>query len=170
MNRGQIALDVFDYADHRAYLADWLAEARRHDARVSHRWFAHRLGTTDPSALRHVISGRRPIAEERVGLFCRALGLEGEAEAYFRALVAAAQAQSPELAELARGRLAALRARRGTPEPELLGYTVAVPESRLADLRRLWSEVQRLAQAADGDRVVHVTMALAPSARAEPSC
>src|SRR5690349_8932600 len=64
VDRAQIGLDVFDYGNFREYLVDWFEAAQRLDSRVSHRWFAQRLGSSNPSVLHNVISGRRSLTDE----------------------------------------------------------------------------------------------------------
>jgi uncharacterized protein (TIGR02147 family) len=115
VDRAQIELDVFDYGNFREYLADWFEAAQRLDARVSHRWFAQRLGSANPSVLLNVIQGRRSLPEDRVDAFIEVLGLQGANADYFRALVAFAQAPSRSAADAAFATLAELRTRRRAP-------------------------------------------------------
>jgi len=112
-SRVAVDLDVFDYADFRRFLRDWLDLARLSDPRVSHRWFAtQRLHVSDPSALKHVLTGRRRITSNRIGDFAVALDLYGDEAEYFRALVEWAQATSQPVADAAHGRVVELRSRR----------------------------------------------------------
>jgi uncharacterized protein (TIGR02147 family) len=104
-----VSLDVFAYTDFRAFLRDWLAAARATDPKVSHRWFARRLGSTNPSSLSHVIEGRRPIGPERVEAFVAALELHGDEAEYFRALVDESNAATPAASSAAYARVAELR-------------------------------------------------------------
>ena len=115
MDRAQIGLDVFDYGNFREYLADWLEAARGVDPRVSHRWFAKRLGSANPSVLLNVISGRRSLSDDRVDDYVEVLGLTGVDADYFRALVAFAQAPNRAAADAAFATLAELRTRRRAP-------------------------------------------------------
>jgi uncharacterized protein (TIGR02147 family) len=103
------AIDLYDYTDFRAFLRDWIEGARAADRKVSHRWFARKVGSTNPSSLSHVIEGRRPLRPERVEAFVAALALHGDEAEYFRALVDEAHAATPAAASAAYARAAELR-------------------------------------------------------------
>jgi uncharacterized protein (TIGR02147 family) len=108
-----VDLDVFEYSDFRRFLVDWLELARKADPRVSYRWFAtQRLHVADPSALKHVLTGRRRISPARIGDFAAALDLYADEAEYFRALVEWAQSGSQHAADAAHARVVALRSRR----------------------------------------------------------
>lgn len=108
--------DVFAYARYRKYLSDWFDAKKAANRRLSHRWLARELGTRDPSVLVNILSGRRPITDERIEPFVRVLGLEGARADYFRALVAFEDATSEEAALRAWAALADLRTRE---QPEI---------------------------------------------------
>lgn len=103
--------DVFDYGDFRRYLSDWFEAAQRRNPRLSHRWFASRIGTENPSVLANVLAGRRALAPSRVADFCRVLELDGIEAEYFRALVEFGQAEDRAAADRAWATLAELRQR-----------------------------------------------------------
>ncbi len=78
---------VYDYVDHRAFLRDWVAAKKVAQPTYSHRVFARRAGTKNPSLLGQVIRGRRNLTEATLVGFVRALKLDREQQAYFRMLV-----------------------------------------------------------------------------------
>lgn len=116
VDRRRIELDVFDYGNFRKYLEDWFAAARRVDRRISHRWFAQRLHSSNPSVLLNILRGRRPLPADRIDEFAAVLGLDAAEAAYFAALVAFAQAESPDARSAAFARVAELRTRRRAAE------------------------------------------------------
>jgi uncharacterized protein (TIGR02147 family) len=109
-------INVYEYADFRRYLKDWFEAKKANNARFSHRAFARRLGSTDPSLLTNVISGRRALTAERTEDFARVLGLEGDEAEYFRLLVRFGQAATPAERERAHAEMAVLRGRIEAPE------------------------------------------------------
>jgi uncharacterized protein (TIGR02147 family) len=130
MDRGSIPVSVFDYDDFRKFLGDWLEAARAADPRVSHRWFAQRLGSTNPSALSHIVKNRRPLTEDRVPAFARILGLDATEAEYFAALVAFGQAETAAAADAAFATLTELRTRRsaaGVPDAFAFFGSWAIP-------------------------------------------
>jgi uncharacterized protein (TIGR02147 family) len=111
-----LSLDIYDYADARIYLRDWFEDKKAKNPRLSHRWFAKQLGTTDPTALAAVVSGRRSIGPVRANQFADALELTGDQREYFLLLVAFQHARNDKERLLA---LARIRAHRGQHRPAL---------------------------------------------------
>ncbi len=111
-----MAVDIYAYADFRLYLREWFAARKEANPRYSHRLFARRLGTGDPSALASVVSGRRSLSPSRVPDFARVLDLDDDETAYFGLLVAFGQASNEH--ERAHG-LARLRAFRAERRPAI---------------------------------------------------
>ncbi|MEQ1506863.1 MAG: TIGR02147 family protein [Myxococcota bacterium] len=108
--------NVFDHADFRRYLTAWFAAKKNANPRFSHRAFARKLGSSDPSLLLNVINGRRSLTDDRLEPFTAALGLDGDAAAYFRLLVRFGQAERPDERERVYAEIAVLRTRLQGPE------------------------------------------------------
>lgn len=88
------AVDVFQFLDYRAFLrAHYTAEKARRPA-FSHRFFSRLAGLRSPNFLKLVMDGERNLGPDTVPKFQTALGLTGEAAAFFADLVAFAQADS----------------------------------------------------------------------------
>ena len=87
------ALDVFAYLDYRAFLRDYYLEKK--DRRgLSYRAFSRRAGLKSPNYLKLVIDGARNLSDEMAARFGKAVGLEGDAQAYFVELVRFNQAKT----------------------------------------------------------------------------
>lgn len=86
--------DVFRYLDHREFLADYYAARKRSRRGFSYRQFSRRAGLSSPNYLKLVIDGARNLSAPMAERFGSACGLEGDALAYFVALVAFNQAKS----------------------------------------------------------------------------
>jgi uncharacterized protein (TIGR02147 family) len=110
--RLHVDVDIFAYEDFRVYLEDWLVAARRENPSASHRWFAQKVGTRDPSVLTAILTRRRRLTPERTRRFAEALGLDPEETEYFGALVDWAQARTREATEAAYARMVGARTRR----------------------------------------------------------
>lgn len=107
--------DIFEYGDYRRYLHDWFDARKASNRGMSHRWLMKAVGSSDPSMLAHILSGRRSPTAERVERLIEVIGLEGDASAYFRALVAFAQAGDSEERSRCRAAVADLLARQRPP-------------------------------------------------------
>jgi uncharacterized protein (TIGR02147 family) len=101
--------DVLEYAEYRKYLSDWFDAKKAEQPKLSHRWVMRRVGSRDPSVLISIVSGRRPLAADRLDAFVDMLELDGVRAEYFRALVAFGEAQTPQAASAAWTTLAELR-------------------------------------------------------------
>lgn len=77
---------VFDYLDHRAYLADYFAHKRKRG--LSYRGFSRRVGLGAPNYLKQVIDGDKRLSSAMAERFAAACDLEGDAGEYFCVLVA----------------------------------------------------------------------------------
>jgi uncharacterized protein (TIGR02147 family) len=87
------ANDVFGYLDYRAFLRDYYLD--RKDRRgLSFRAFSKRAGLRSPNYLKLVIDGDRNLSDEMAGRFAKAVGLDGDAAAYFGELVRFNQART----------------------------------------------------------------------------
>jgi uncharacterized protein (TIGR02147 family) len=84
--------DLYAYLDYRAYLRDWFAAKKKANPRFSHRAFALRAKQSSPSLLLHVMDGKRNLTPATTTGFCRAMSMNAEDTAFFRALVELAQA------------------------------------------------------------------------------
>ncbi len=88
------SVNPFEFLDYRAYLrAHYHAEKERRPA-FSHRFFSRQAGLKSPNFLKLVMDGERNLGPETVPKFIKALGLVGEAAAFFADLVAFNQADT----------------------------------------------------------------------------
>ncbi|MCB9496450.1 MAG: TIGR02147 family protein [Fibrobacteria bacterium] len=78
---------VFGFLDHRDYLREWFEAKRLLVRTFSYRVFARKAGFASHAFLSEVIQGRRNLSDDSIDKCLHALGLVGEAAAYFRALV-----------------------------------------------------------------------------------
>jgi uncharacterized protein (TIGR02147 family) len=86
------AIEVFEYLDYRAFLADFYAERKRQARGFSFRAFSRRAGLKSPNYLKLVIDGARNLSPPMAERFAQACGLEGDAARFFVDLVAFNQA------------------------------------------------------------------------------
>ncbi len=87
---------VYDYLDHRRFLADWFRAKKKANPRYSYRLFATKAGQRSPSLLHHIIEGDRNLTAATTDAFIGAMGLaQGEAR-FFRLLVELDQAKTAE--------------------------------------------------------------------------
>jgi uncharacterized protein (TIGR02147 family) len=108
--------DVFEHADFRRYLEDWFKARKARSPQFSHRAFARKLGTSDPSVLLNIIHGRRRLSAELLAQFVRVLDLDEEEARYFRLLVQFAQAGDASERERSWAAIAETRSRLQVPE------------------------------------------------------
>jgi len=87
-------IDVFEYLDYRAFLGDYYATRKQSRRGFSYRQFSRRAGLKSPNYLKLVIDGARNLSAPMAERFAGACGLDGDAMAYFVALVAFNQAKS----------------------------------------------------------------------------
>jgi uncharacterized protein (TIGR02147 family) len=90
----EVGVSVYDFLDHRAYLAAYYAAAKRTRPSFSFRLFSKLAGLRSPNFLKLVIDGERNLGADSVGRFAEALGLEGADAEFFSDLVAFGQAQT----------------------------------------------------------------------------
>lgn len=93
MQRGPLP-DPHAYLSYRAFLGDWFQARKAADPRFSHRLFARKAGVHSPSFLKEVIDGKRGLTSAALDGVLRALGLDREQAAFFRALVQLEQAET----------------------------------------------------------------------------
>jgi uncharacterized protein (TIGR02147 family) len=104
-----VAVSVYDFLDHRAYLSAYYTEAKRTRPSFSFRLFSKLAGLRSPNFLKLVIDGERNLGADSVGRFAEALGLEGADAEFFADLVAFGQAQTLAEKNRAFERIAASR-------------------------------------------------------------
>jgi uncharacterized protein (TIGR02147 family) len=90
----EVGVSVYDFLDHRAYLAAYYRAAKRTRPSFSFRLFSKLAGLRSPNFLKLVIDGERNLGADSVGRFSQALGLEGADAEFFADLVAFSQAQT----------------------------------------------------------------------------
>jgi len=104
-----VAVQVFDFLDYRAFLRAYYATEKTRRAAFSHRFFARQAGLRSPNFLKLVMDGERNLGSETLPKFCHALGLIGDAAAFFADLVTLDQAESIEAKNRAFERISACR-------------------------------------------------------------
>jgi uncharacterized protein (TIGR02147 family) len=87
---------LFTYTDYRKYLCDYYAAAKKERAHFSFRFFAKMAGFTSPNYLKLVMEGKRSLSSDGIEKFLKALKLKGTEARFFRLLVLANQASTPE--------------------------------------------------------------------------
>lgn len=81
-------VDVFAYLDVRAFLAAFYEAKKAASSAFSFRSFARKVGLRSPNHLKRVIDGERPLTPPMAVRYADAIGLEGDAHAYFLDLAA----------------------------------------------------------------------------------
>ena len=89
--RRRSPIDVFQYLDYRAFLADFYRVKKR--SGFSYRAFSRAAGLGAPNYLKLVIAGERNMSHETAVRFAETCGLQGDAAEYFTRLVAFNQAK-----------------------------------------------------------------------------
>jgi uncharacterized protein (TIGR02147 family) len=88
------APNIFNYYDYRLFLGDLVASLRLRSTVFSHRYIVQKAGFKSPTALKHVIDGKRNLSLEAANRFASALKIEGIARHYFLTLVLFNQSDS----------------------------------------------------------------------------
>jgi uncharacterized protein (TIGR02147 family) len=115
-------VDVFRFADYRAFLRAFYEQRKRVKRPVSLRGFSRRAGLRSPNYLKLVMDGDRNLTPELALRFAEACGLTGEAIEYFCTLVAFNQARSSPERELHYARLRRFRRYRDTQKLDVAQY------------------------------------------------
>jgi uncharacterized protein (TIGR02147 family) len=116
---GRAPLDVFRYADYRAFLRAFYEHRKGQRRGISLRAFSRKVGLRSPNYLKLVMDGDRNLTGELALRFAEACGLNGESVEYFCALVAFNQAKSQKERELHQARLRGFRRYRETHKLDL---------------------------------------------------
>jgi uncharacterized protein (TIGR02147 family) len=82
-----VSPDIFAYFDYRQYLNDLVTYERGRTPVFSNRYIVQKAGFKSPTALKHVIDGRRNLSLESANRFATALKIEGIKRHYFLTLV-----------------------------------------------------------------------------------
>lgn len=93
-HKKSIAPDIFNYYDYRLYLNDLVSYERQRSPVFSHRYIVQKAGFKSPTALKHVIDGKRNLSLEAANRFATALKIEGIPRHYFLTLVLFNQSES----------------------------------------------------------------------------
>ena len=88
--------NIFEYYDYRAYLRDRVSYERDRTPVFSNRYIVQKAGFKSPTALKHVIDGKRNLSLESANRFAGALKIEGIHRHYFLTLVLFNQALTTE--------------------------------------------------------------------------
>jgi uncharacterized protein (TIGR02147 family) len=88
--------NIFEYYDYREYLRDRVAFERERTPVFSNRYIVQKAGFKSPTALKHVIDGKRNLSLESANKFAGALKIEGIQRHYFLTLVLFNQASTIE--------------------------------------------------------------------------
>lgn len=86
-NKTPKAPDIFSYYDYRSFLRDLVEYERSSSTVFSHRYIVQKAGFSSPTALKHVIDGKRNLTLESANRFATALRIGGIARHYFLTLV-----------------------------------------------------------------------------------
>ncbi len=81
-------VSVFDYFDYRQYLKDYYQAQKAHNPRFSFQTMAWKAGFRSKSFFNEVMAGKKNISSSSIFSVAKALGLQGDAFAYFEALIA----------------------------------------------------------------------------------
>jgi len=84
--------DLYQFTDYRAYLRDWLTEAKETTPAMSYRFLALRIGI-DPGFLVHIFHGQKHLAEKHLPALTKLLRLGKRETEYFHRLVAFGKAK-----------------------------------------------------------------------------
>lgn len=79
--------NIFEYYDYRKYLRDLVAHEKERTSVFSNRYIVQKAGFKSPTALKHVIDGKRNLSLEAANRFATALKIEGTKRHYFLTLV-----------------------------------------------------------------------------------
>lgn len=85
-------INLYQYTDYRAFLRDWLVEAKESFPAISYRYLATRL-ELDPGFLVHIFHGQKHLAEKHVPGLVKLLKLKAKDAEYFRRLVSFGKAK-----------------------------------------------------------------------------
>ena len=86
--------NIFEYYDYRLFLRDLVEYERKRNPVFSNRYIVRRAGFKSPTALKHVIDGKRNLSLESANKFASALKIEGIKRHYFLTLVIFNQTES----------------------------------------------------------------------------
>lgn len=112
MPRTRAEVDVFDYADYRAYLADVLAWKRATVRGFSVRQFSLKAGLSTENYLLRVLRKKRNLGPKVTERFAAALALDGPSARYFAALTRVEGSKTTSERATALGELERARRRR----------------------------------------------------------
>lgn len=87
---------IYDYLDHRRFLAEWFRAKKKENPRYSYRLFARRADQRSPSLLHHIIEGKRNLTAATTESFITAVGLQASEARFFRLLVELDQAKTSD--------------------------------------------------------------------------
>lgn len=79
--------NIFEYYDYRLFLRELVEYERNRNPVFSNRYIVRRAGFKSPTALKHVIDGKRNLSLESANKFASALKIEGNKRHYFLTLV-----------------------------------------------------------------------------------
>lgn len=103
------APDVFAYLDYRKFLREYYRRRKRESRAFSFRYFARKAGLTSPNHLKRVMDAERNLTDETALRYADAIGLDGDARAYFCELVRFDQAKTSREKSAAYRRLTQFR-------------------------------------------------------------
>lgn len=79
--------NIFEYYDYRSFLKDLVEYEKMRNPVFSNRYIVQKAGFKSPTALKHVIDGKRNLSLESANRFASALKIEGIKRHYFLTLV-----------------------------------------------------------------------------------
>jgi uncharacterized protein (TIGR02147 family) len=88
------SINLYDYADYRAFLKDWYKRERDSDRKISYRRLAQDIGFKSPGHFSLIVNAKANLSLKVLDRFIRYLGLSKKEAEYFQALVLYNQAKA----------------------------------------------------------------------------
>ena len=92
----QTAISIFDYTDHRRYLADYYNERKKVNKAFSYRYFAKKSGINSVGLYKDVVEGRQTLGRVLIFKFSAAMGHTKKEAEYFENMVFFNEAETVE--------------------------------------------------------------------------
>lgn len=92
----ELMRSVLDYSDYRKFLGDYLADAKKERAELSHRYIQTRMGISSSGFIANVIAGKKNLSPASAAKLARVLKLPKPQAHYFECLVLFNQARTVE--------------------------------------------------------------------------
>jgi uncharacterized protein (TIGR02147 family) len=87
--------NIFEYADYREFLRDWIEAKKRRNPAISSRWLAQKAGLKSTGHVSMILNGKANISSTIAHKLSAALGLRKRESDFFQHLVLFTQAKTP---------------------------------------------------------------------------